>query len=169
MANVQAARKMLELGYDFIPGMKVSWIVTDSKSAPMKVEPYVSGSQFTAKPDYRYYAERLAKMAGTITDVLGWGEKDLMMGSQQATLLDGGMFSSKESDAPQREPPKAPKPKPKVRSLDEFFRGRTILGRSVSPIIARVSSAIDSGGSAIPLSSQSVSHAIIPPRWYSLR
>ena len=143
MANVQAARKMIELGYDFIPGMKVSWIVTDSKSAPMKVEPYISGSQFTAKPDYRYYAERLAKMAGTITDVLGWSEKDLMMGSQQATLLDGGMFSSKESDAPQREPPKAPKPKSKVRSLDEFFRSEAAapqqsLVHPVSHAICRV-------------------------------
>ncbi len=124
MANVQAAKKLMALGYDFIPGMKVSWIVTNAKSAPMTVEPWVSGSEFRARPDYRYYAERLSKMAGMVTDVFGWDEKDLMMGSQQATLLDGGMFSSKESDAPQREPPAPPKPKSKVRSLDEFFRSR---------------------------------------------
>lgn len=122
MANVQAARKLIELGYEFIPGMKVSWIVTDAKAAPMKVEPYISGVEFTAKPDYRYYAERLSKMAGMVTDVFGWDEKDLMMGSQQATLLDGGMFSSKEvPDRPKRDPPATPKAKPKVRSLDDFF------------------------------------------------
>lgn len=122
MANVQAAVKLMQLGYEFIPGMKVSWIVTDAKATPMKVEPYISGVEFTAKPDFKYYAERLSKMAGMVTDVFGWGEKDLMMGSQQATLLDGGMFSSKEDPAkPKRDPPAAPKAKPKVRSLDEFF------------------------------------------------
>lgn len=122
MANVQAAVKLMQLGYEFIPGMKVSWIVTDAKATPMKVEPYISGVEFTAKPDFKYYAERLSKMAGMVTDVFGWGEKDLMMGSQQATLLDGGMFSSKEDPAkPKRDPPAAPKAKPKVRSLDDFF------------------------------------------------
>ena len=86
------------------------------------MEPYISGVEFTAKPDYRYYAERLSKMAGMVTDVFGWDEKDLMMGSQQATLLDGGMFSSKEvPDRPKRDPPTTPKAKPKVRSLDDFF------------------------------------------------
>ncbi|MDO5852517.1 MAG: DNA polymerase domain-containing protein [Thermoplasmata archaeon] len=125
MANVQAAKKLIDLGYDFIPGMKVSWIVTDAKSAPMKVEPYISGAEFKAKPDYKYYAERLSKMAGMVTDVFGWGEKDLMMGSQQATLLDGGMFSSRDEPAkPKRDPPAAPKEKPKVRRLDDFFRSQ---------------------------------------------
>mgnify|MGYP002522733931 CR=1 FL=1 len=120
MANVQAAKKLIALGYEFIPGMKVSWIVTDAKSAPMKVEPWISGKPFAGKPDYRYYAERLSKMAAMVTDVFGWGEKDLMLGSQQATLLDGGMFSSKESAGRTRDPPSS-KPKPKVRSLDDFF------------------------------------------------
>ena len=122
MANVQAAKKLMELGYDFVPGMKVSWIVTDAKSTPMKVEPWVSGKPFDGRPDYRYYAERLSKMAGMVTDVFGWGEKDLMLGSQQATLLDGGMFSSKEGATAKKDPP-MPKAKPKIRSLDDFFRG----------------------------------------------
>ncbi len=122
MANVQAAKKYIEMGYEFIPGMKVSWIVTDAKSTPMKVEPWVSGVEFKAKPDYKYYAERLSKMAGMVTDVFGWGEKDLMMGSQQSTLF-GDMFTSK-GDAPSE--PKAPptipgKTKPKMSRLDDFF------------------------------------------------
>ena len=121
MANVQAAKKLMDMGYDFIPGMKVSWIVTDARSAPMKVEPWVSGKPFEGKADYRYYAERLSKMAGMVTDVFGWSEKDLLKGSQQATLLDGGMFESRPGKA-DKEPPAPAKPKPKMRSLDDFFR-----------------------------------------------
>ena len=123
MANVQAARKLIEMGYEFIPGMKVSWIVTDGNSAPQKVEPYVSGTPFTAKPDYRYYAERLAQMASRITEVFGWNEKDLMMGSQQATLFSGAFESPDRAPARESRPEdKAPaKPKPRMKSLDEFF------------------------------------------------
>ncbi len=124
MANVQAAKKMMALGYEFIPGMKVSWIVTDAKAAPMRVEPWVSGAEFTARPDYKYYAERLSKMAGMVTEVFGWGEKDLMMGSQQATLLDGGMFSSKEDPERPKKAAPEPKAKPRTMSLDDFFRRR---------------------------------------------
>src|SRR5206468_824983 len=40
MSNVIAARKLEEMGEEFMPGMKVSWIVTDSKKSPMEVEPY---------------------------------------------------------------------------------------------------------------------------------
>ena len=115
MANVQAAKKLIEMGYDFIPGMKVSWIVTDGKSTPQKVEPYVSGVDFTAKPDYRYYAERLAQTTSRITEVFGWSEKDLMLGSQQATLFSG--FESKSEEKRK----KKTTPKPKMSSLDDFF------------------------------------------------
>lgn len=119
MANVQAAKKLMEMGYDFIPGMKVSWIVTDAKATPQKVEPYISGVPFTAKPDYRYYAERLAQTTSRITEVFGWDEKDLMLGSQQATLFSGAFTTD---DGPVKDKRKdMPKPKPKVTSLDDFF------------------------------------------------
>ena len=118
MANVQAAKKLIEMGYDFIPGMKVSWIVTDSKSSPQTVEPYVSGVEFKGKPDYKYYAERLSQTASRITEVFGWEEKDLLMGNQQATLF-GGRFDS--GDAPKKKKPVEEKPKPKMKSLDDFF------------------------------------------------
>ena len=118
MANVQAAKKLIAMGYDFIPGMKVSWIVTDSKATPQTVEPYVSGVEFTAKPDYKYYAERLSQTASRITEVFGWEEKDLLMGNQQATLFSGKFAES--SDAPKKKKA-ADKPKPKMKSLDDFF------------------------------------------------
>ena len=79
----------------------------------------MSGVEFTAKPDYRYYAERLSQTASRITEVFGWDEKDLMRGSQQATLLNGA-FSSSPGGAERKERP-APKPRPRVKSLDEFF------------------------------------------------
>lgn len=87
-ANVQTAKKLMAMGYDFIPGMKVSWIVTDSRKTPQEVEPYVSGRPFEHQPDCRYYAERIAQTAARATEVFGWGERDLMTGSQQATLFD---------------------------------------------------------------------------------
>jgi len=118
MANVQAAKKMIAMGYDFIPGMKISWIVTDAKSTPQTVEPYISGTEFKGTPDYRYYAERLSQTASRITEVFGWEEKDLLMGNQQATLF-GGRFDS--GDEAKKKKPAEAKPKPKTKSLDDFF------------------------------------------------
>jgi DNA polymerase I len=108
MANVQAAKKMIEMGYEFIPGMKVSWIVTNSKRTPLEVEPFIPGRPFEAQPDYRYYAERLAHTISRITEVFGWSESDLMMGSQQATLFNQN-FETKGHAA--STPPKIPEKK----------------------------------------------------------
>lgn len=105
MANVSAAKKLKELGYEFQPGMKVSWIVTDSRKTPQEVEPFVSGRKFSASPDYRYYAGRLAGTIARVTDVFGWDEKSLISGSQQK-----GLFSDWE---PQ---PKGQKKKGKVKT-----------------------------------------------------
>ena len=123
MANVQAAKKLIEMGYDFIPGMKVSWIVTDSNSTPQKVEPYISGVEFTAKPDYKYYAERISQTASRITEVFGWNEKDIMMGSQQATLFDGAFDKPSTKKKDEQKETEAPKPPPKSKNmkLSDFF------------------------------------------------
>jgi len=123
MANVQAAKKMIGMGYEFIPGMKVSWIVTDSSKTPQTVEPYVSGTEFKGKPDSRYYAERLANMASRVTEVFGWGEKDLMLGSQQSTLFDNAFHTSPmpsvgKENRSEKETAKEPA---KRTSLSDFF------------------------------------------------
>ena len=117
-ANVQAAKKLMDMGYEFIPGMKVSWVVTDSKKTPQVVEPYVSGKPFVGNPDYKYYAERIAQTASRITDVFGWSEKDLMVGSQQATLF-GGQFESRSSS--KEDAPAPQKSKPRMTKLSDFF------------------------------------------------
>ncbi|MEE9267959.1 MAG: DNA polymerase domain-containing protein [Thermoplasmata archaeon] len=87
MPNVQAARKLEGMGYEFVPGMKVSWIVVNAKKSPMEVEPYVSGRPFEETPDWEYYARRVAQTFGYITEVFGWDEKSLLTGSQQVTLF----------------------------------------------------------------------------------
>ena len=120
MSNVQAAKKMIAKGYDFIPGMKVSWIVTDANATPQVVEPYISGAAFEGEPDYHYYAERLAQTASRITEVFGWNEKDLMMGSQQSTLFDGS-FGSKDTTDKKKKETVAPKAVTKSPKLDDFF------------------------------------------------
>lgn len=84
MSNVIAARKLGEMGEEFMPGMKVSWIVTDSKKSPMEVEPYVSGRPFEKKPDWEYYARRVAQTLAYITEAYGWDEKALFTGTQPA-------------------------------------------------------------------------------------
>ncbi|MEM0448889.1 MAG: DNA polymerase domain-containing protein [Methanomassiliicoccales archaeon] len=96
LAHVQAAKKLIALGYEFVPGMKVSWIVTNSKRVPQEVQPYISGIPFQGTPDYRYYAERLAQSVARATENFGWTEKDLLMGSQQVDLFSGA-FSSDAS------------------------------------------------------------------------
>jgi len=103
-ANVQAARKLMAMGYEFVPGMKVSWIVTDSRKTPQEVEPYVSGRKFEHRPDCRYYAERIAQTAARATEVFGWGEKDLLTGSQQVTLFDTAFSGSSDTGAKKKGP-----------------------------------------------------------------
>ena len=120
MSNVQAARKIIDKGYDFIPGMKVSWIVTNGNVVPQEVEPYISGADFEGSPDYKYYAERLAQTASRITEVFGWSEKDLLMGSQQRTLFDGD-FGSKDATEKKKKEPVAPKAVSKSPRLEDFF------------------------------------------------
>ena len=88
MANVQALRKSRDLGIEMVPGMKISWVVTDAGRQPQRVEPFVDGRDFKHAPDYGYYAERLASTLSRLTEVFGVGEKELLTGVQQASLFD---------------------------------------------------------------------------------
>ena len=69
LANVQAARKIIARGGEFIPGMKVAWIVVDSKKTPQVVEPYFPNQPFDFRPDYEYYAGRASQTLLRITEV----------------------------------------------------------------------------------------------------
>jgi len=96
MPNVQAAKKMQELGYEFIPGMKVSWIVVNDRKSPQEVEPYISGRVFTKKPDYEYYARRLAETLSRITEVFELDQNALITGKKQTTLFDNEKKKTKK-------------------------------------------------------------------------
>ncbi len=116
MINVQVFKKLKELGYEVVPGMKVSWIVTDSRASPQKFEPWIEGRPFKARPDYRYYATRLAATVARVTESFGWDEKSLVSGIQQATLKDMD-YEEKRAAKKNHEPKKTDK----KLSLDQFM------------------------------------------------
>jgi DNA polymerase I len=116
MVNVRAAKKLQEMGYEFQPGMKVSWVVTDGKRSPNEVEPWVEGREFTAKPDYRYYATRLAATISKVTDSSGWDQKSLVTGAQQVTFKNDD-FENKRAAKIAAQPKKTDK----KLNLDDFM------------------------------------------------
>jgi len=79
-------RKLREEGYDVIPGMKVAWVVTDSRKSPQEIEPWVEGRSFTAEPDWEYYADRVAQTLARVTEVFDWDAASLLRGSHQQRL-----------------------------------------------------------------------------------
>jgi len=143
LAHVQAARKLKEAGEEFVPGMKVSYVVVESRGrGRQEVEPFFSNRPFTHKVDYEYYARRVAGSLARVTEVFDWDEAALLRGTKvtQKDLFSGGFGKSgEERDArraeAQQEGIKHPlvakreeepvKPKPKVTkdklSLDDFF------------------------------------------------
>jgi DNA polymerase, archaea type len=82
-------RKLREEGYDVIPGMKVAWVVTDSRKSPQQIEPWVEGRAFTAEPDWEYYADRVAQTLARVTEVFDWDAASLLRGSHQQRLGGG--------------------------------------------------------------------------------
>jgi len=73
-------------GYDVIPGMRVAWIVTDSRKSPQEIEPWVDGRPFTKQPDWEYYADRVAQTLARVTEVFDWDASALLRGSHQRRL-----------------------------------------------------------------------------------
>lgn len=69
LANVRVAKKLMERGETFIPGMKVSWIVTNSKRSPQEVEPFIDGSTFEFTPDWDYYAKRVEETLNRVLEI----------------------------------------------------------------------------------------------------
>jgi DNA polymerase I len=86
---VRAAKKRIERGLQFTPGMKVSYIVTDARKRPLTVEPWLvtETGDDPPVPDWIFYAERVARAMGRITEAFGWNADDLLKGNRQATLF----------------------------------------------------------------------------------
>jgi DNA polymerase I len=83
-------KKLKAEGFDVVPGMKVAWIVVDSRKSPQDIEPIAAGRPWPQdrKPDYRYYAERLAQTLARVTEVFGCDETGLLGGKTQQRLGD---------------------------------------------------------------------------------
>ena len=75
-------------GYDVIPGMRVAWVVTNARVTPQEVEPWVEGRSLKGKPDFDYYAERVAQTLARVTEVFDWDAAALLRGSFQRRLVD---------------------------------------------------------------------------------
>lgn len=115
MVNVRVFKKLKEMGYDTQPGMKVSWIVTNSRASPQEVEPWIEGRETTVKPDAKYYATRLAATIARVTESFGWDERSLLSGVQQATFKDNDFETKREARTAQ------PKKTDKKLNLDDFM------------------------------------------------
>ena len=87
---VRAAKERIRRGLPFTPGMKVGYIVTNAKLSPMTVEPWLVDEIGEKAPKYDpdYYARRLAKSLGRITEAFGWSETELLSGSRQQSIFD---------------------------------------------------------------------------------
>ena len=70
--------------------MKVGWIVTDAKVSPMRISAWVVDETGEEPPTYDpdYYARRLARSLGRITEVFDWDENELLQGSRQQSIFD---------------------------------------------------------------------------------
>ena len=80
-------RQLKAEGYDVIPGMKVAWVVTNARVTPQEVEPWIEGRPFTKKPDFDYYAERVAQTLARVTEVYDWDARALLGGNVQRKLF----------------------------------------------------------------------------------
>ena len=116
MINVRVFKKLKELGYEVVPGMKVSWVVTNSRASPQQFEPWIEGRPFSGKPDHRYYATRLAATIARVTDSFGWDEKSLVSGVQQSSFLNNDYETKREAKTAAQ-----PKKTDKKLNLDHFM------------------------------------------------
>ena len=87
---VRTAKERIRRGLGFTPGMKVGWIVTDSSVSPMRISAWLVDEIGEEPPEYDpdYYARRLAKSLGRITEVFDWDEDELLKGSRQQSIFD---------------------------------------------------------------------------------
>jgi len=87
---VRAAKERIDRGLQFTPGMKVGYVVTDANESPMRVSAWLVDEIGDGPPEYdgEYYAGRLAKSLGRITEAFGWTEQELLRGTRQSSIFD---------------------------------------------------------------------------------
>ena len=142
LVHVRAAKKLKAMGEEFVPGMKVSYVIVQSSGKTrQEVEPWLTGKPFEHKVDYEYYARRVAASLARVTEVFDWDEAALLRGQRvtqqnlfasdfqkKAAVDEDRMREAKELGIhhPLSKKEAEPvKPMPKVTkkdlSLDDFF------------------------------------------------
>jgi DNA polymerase I len=86
MIQVRAARALINKGLPFTPGMKIAYIVTNSKNRPLEIKPWLEEDPVT-NYDGQFYADRLATAFGRVTEAFNWSAKDLLAGNRQTSLF----------------------------------------------------------------------------------
>jgi DNA polymerase I len=125
LAHVNAARRLKEMGYDFTPGMKMPFIITDASITPQKVEPVIEGVEFAYAPDYKYYAERLAAALSRITEAFGCDERRLMQGNNQCSI-DSFADNTTSITSPATSPATSPVTSPATSSVKRVKQASTL-------------------------------------------
>jgi len=119
-------RQLQQEGYDVIPGMRVAWIVTNSRVSPQEVEPWIEGRPFSKEPDWEYYADRVAQTLARVTEVFDWDAAALLRGSHQRRLggaeprPEEGAGPAATLDTPVAEVGRAARRKTTNRNLSEW-------------------------------------------------
>jgi DNA polymerase, archaea type len=119
-------RQLKSEGYDVIPGMRVAWIVTDSRTSPQAVEPWIEGRKFSKEPDWEYYAGRVAQTLARVTEVFDWDAAALLRGSHQRRLAPegtpppGGSAPPATLDTPVGDLGRVPKKRTANRTLSQY-------------------------------------------------
>ena len=128
-------RQLKEEGYDVVPGMRVAWIVTDSRKSPQDVEPWVDGRAFPKEPDWGYYADRVAQTLARVTEVFDWDAAALLRGSHQQRLgaADASETGPRASDRTAPGAPPASLDTPVAEVAKRARRRQTTLGASDPP------------------------------------
>ena len=92
---VRAAKQRIAAGLQFTPGMKVGYVITKPEGGDKKlgVKAWLVDEIGGEPPEYDtdYYAKRMAKSLGRVTEAFGQGEKELLDGARpkgQKSLLD---------------------------------------------------------------------------------
>jgi len=93
---VRAAKQRISAGLQFTPGMKVGYIITEPREedkGKLGVQAWLVDEIGGEPPSYdpNYYAKRMAKSLGRITEAFGPDEKELLKGPRpkgQSSIFD---------------------------------------------------------------------------------
>ena len=86
LPHVQAVKKAANVGHLIPAGMKVSWIVTNSRRTPQQVEPYIDGVEFIHDPDHIYYRDKLCDAFLRILENFNY-DRDALVEKEQLGLF----------------------------------------------------------------------------------